>query len=739
MASQSPATFHGSESLVHEFGVLEKLRNPVIAADLEARITFWNEGAGLLYGYAAKEVLGRELRVVFPDEEVALDSALQRVKSDGWFETELCGRCLSGAECQTRLSLSLMKDPSGEPVSILCVATDVSAHKQTEQALRQSEERYLLAEWATSDGLWDWNPVTDESYFSPRFKALLGFGEDELSSKTADLFRRMHPDDEATLYEAVRLHFEEGRPYDVEIRVRLKDDTYRWFRTRGKAVRNAAGEVVRMVGSMRDIQDRKKAEEAAREQDEQLRLMIDSIEQLAWMAEADGSVYWYNQQWYEYTGTTFEQMQGWGWQSVHDPRELPETLQVWGKTIREGQALDIEFSLRGADGVFRPFLVRIVPVRGADGKVAKWFGTHTNIESLKREQELLKESERRFRELAERVPEMIWLSDANGMIHYWNPQLYAYSGYAPGEGMADKWVSLLHPDDAPQLVELWQKSVVGKHLHEHEARMRRHDGVYRWFLHRAEPVLNEEGEVVKWIGTSVDIHEQKLTEQALRRSNEDLEQFAYAASHDLQEPLRTVSIYSELLARKYGSASEDAGRFASYIVNAAARMDSLLKGILAYSRVDETAGYGKICDMRGVLKQALGNLEAALSESGAKVKQGELPSVVCHETHLVQLFQNLMANAIKYRSDRPLEIEVSAVRGQRWHTFSVADNGIGIRPEYIGQIFGMFRRLHGDKYPGIGVGLAICKRIVERHGGKIWAESDGGLGTRFCFTLQAAE
>jgi signal transduction histidine kinase len=200
-----------------------------------------------------------------------------------------------------------------------------------------------------------------------------------------------------------------------------------------------------------------------------------------------------------------------------------------------------------------------------------------------------------------------------------------------------------------------------------------------------------------------------------------------------------VAIYSELLTRKYGGAAEEARRFAGYIVNSTTRMQSLLKGILDFSRVSSLVEGSASCRADDALKTALQQLEEQITESGATVTYDDLPAVACPKPHLAQVFQHLVGNAIKYRGSRRPEIEISAqFQGQRFR-FAVADNGIGIPAEYAKQIFGMFRRLHREEYPGIGVGLAICKRIVERHGGKIWLHSVPGVGTTFHFTLPASE
>ena len=244
--------------------------------------------------------------------------------------------------------------------------------------------------------------------------------------------------------------------------------------------------------------------------------------------------------------------------------------------------------------------------------------------------------------------------------------------------------------------------------------------------------------------------ESKIAQEALRRSNtelqranEDLNQFAYSASHDLQEPLRMVAVFSQLLSRKYkGHLDAEADDYIAHTVEGARRMETLLNDLLAYTRVANIATQNIAPTNLGkVLRKVMANLKAAIDESGAKVTYSEeSPSLLVQEIHLVQLFQNVIGNAIKYRRDENPRINVTFERqGTHWK-MCVADNGIGIPAAYREQIFGLFRRLHTvEKYPGTGVGLAICQKIVERYGGKIWVESDEGRGATFCFTLPAAD
>jgi PAS domain S-box-containing protein len=352
----------------------------------------------------------------------------------------------------------------------------------------------------------------------------------------------------------------------------------------------------------------------------------------------------------------------------------------------------------------------------------------------------LRETEKareRFRFMAESMPQKIFTASSTGEIDYFNQQWMEFTG-RPFDQIRDwGWMQLVHPDDVEDNVRSWRQSVKTGEPFHFQHRFRRADGSYRWHLTRAQAMRDAKGNISMWIGSSTEIHEQKEKEEELRRANEDLQQFAYSASHDLQEPIRTVAVYSEVVARRYHSVLDAEGKqFLGFLIDGGRRLATLINDLLGYTRAGVLEGGITPVDSSAVLQHVLISLTEAIRESDAEVTFDPLPEVNMSEAHLQQLFQNLVGNAIKYRSaDRP-QIHVAAVhRGPSW-LFSVRDNGIGIESQYKEKIFGVFKRLHRDqKYSGTGIGLAICQRVVESYGGRIWVESTPGRGSTFYFTV----
>jgi len=407
------------------------------------------------------------------------------------------------------------------------------------------------------------------------------------------------------------------------------------------------------------------------------------------------------------------------------------------------------------DGSTFPALADFTRVRDAEGKLVYCTGYCSDISERKRAEEELRRSEDRYRLTADSLPQLIWTGRPDGTTEYLNKRWHEQTGWSVDEIREKGWTYFLSPEDRKPTLEKWNKALAVGETFQSECRLEtsREQGP-RWHTCRAVPVRDSNGNILRWFGSCTDIHEQKVaadavraskeelqrTNEALKRSNADLEQFAYAASHDLQEPLRMVAIYSQLLKQEVGGTLDgQANAYLDFAVDGAVRVEVLLKDLLSYSRaasVDDLPA--EEVNSSDALNDALANLTAAIQETGAEVCRVSLPYVKMPQVHLVQVFQNLIGNALKYRKpDETPEIHVDAKAQDGVWLFSVSDNGIGIAPQYQDQIFRIFGRLHGKDVPGTGIGLALCKKLVERSGGTLWVESTDGQGSTFFFTVPA--
>lgn len=363
----------------------------------------------------------------------------------------------------------------------------------------------------------------------------------------------------------------------------------------------------------------------------------------------------------------------------------------------------------------------------------------SNVTERRRMQDSLRVSEHRFRTLAESLPDMIWITDATGHIEYLNSRWYDFTGVSEHESIDAGWNRVMEASDLV-FHQAWRNAIDTGEGFAVECRLRAADGSSRWHLARALALRDPDGNIDQWIGVATDIHDRKQSEERLLKMNADLQQFAYAVSHDLQEPLRNLSMYSQLVHRRYGRNLDPEGsNFLEFIQTGALRMKRMLEDISAYTQIGNQSDLPATPVEGSVaLQEALDNLQTPINDSQAVITFDPLPKLRLHHTHLVQLFQNLVSNAIKYRGTSPPRIHISAFRTHEW-TLLVRDHGIGIAPAYHQRIFGVFKRLHRNEYSGTGIGLAICQRIVEQYGGRIWVESEEGAGATFFFTLPKAE
>lgn len=416
----------------------------------------------------------------------------------------------------------------------------------------------------------------------------------------------------------------------------------------------------------------------------------------------------------------------------HDRCPMAAALQ--GVEVTEGT----EYLAERPDGSRFWFTPYPVVLRDAEGKITGGINLLVDISDRKLAQRTAGREARLLSAIVDSSDDAIISKDLTGTITSWNKGAERLFGYT-AEEIVGRSVTLLIPsdrqDEEPRIIE---RLKAGERVDHFETLRRRKDGTLLNISLTISPVRDENGKIIGASKIARDITQQKRAEAEIRRANQDLEQFAFSASHDLQEPLRSVKIYSDLLAQRYRAKLDgQALEFLDFLRGGAMRMESLVSDLLAYTQVSKRVEGSETADANAALAMVLKGIAGSISESGARISSDPLPEVPMHGAHLQQLLQNLIGNAIKYRSpERTPEIHVAAqLEGDGW-TFNVTDNGIGIAPAYKEKVFGLFKRLHtSEEYSGTGIGLAICQRIVDQYNGRIWVESEPGRGSAFRFTI----
>lgn len=414
----------------------------------------------------------------------------------------------------------------------------------------------------------------------------------------------------------------------------------------------------------------------------------------------------------------------------------PELLEKLGRVIPKAAHFEDYEMTRAFKGIGSKTI--LLNARRIDQKDVK-----TNLILLTMyditERKIAQEEARRLARGVESAAESIIMTDVDGAILYVNPAFTELTGYTADEVIGQK-ANILK---SAAYEEMWQTILAGK-VWSGEVVNTKKDGVRFDAYLTIAPVFDEQDKLEGFVSVQNDITELKrakeelaLHAKELARSNAELEQFAYIASHDLQEPLRMVSSYCQLLQRRYhGKLDADADDFIEYAVDGAKRMQVLINDLLEYSRVGTHGKPFESTDCSKVLEKALDNLKVSIQDCNAKIVENKLPVAIADQTQLVQVFQNLIGNAMKFRKGNEPKIVIDSRKQNGEWVFSVKDDGIGIETEFADRIFVIFQRLHNRKeYSGTGIGLAICKKIIERHGGRIWVESAAGEGSTFYFTL----
>jgi PAS domain S-box-containing protein len=418
----------------------------------------------------------------------------------------------------------------------------------------------------------------------------------------------------------------------------------------------------------------------------------------------------------------------------HD--ECPMAIALKGGEIVEG----VEAVAERPDGTRFWFTPYPVVFRDGRGRITGGLNMLVDITARKLTEREAQRSSLLLGAIVDSSDDAIISKDLNGTITSWNESAERLFGYAAEEIIGKPVTMLIPPDRLDEEPQIIARLKSGERVDHFETIRRKKDGTLLDISLTISPVRDGDGRIVGASKIARDITERQRIQAEIRRVNEDLQQFAFSASHDLQEPLRSIKIYSELLTHDYAGKLDGEGlQFLEYLQAGATRMENLVADLLAYTQVSKNENEAEIVDANATLGTVIENLSGAIAASNPRITSDPLPKVAMRGSHLQSLFQNLIGNAIKYRSpERALSIHICAERqGVEW-TFAVSDNGIGIAPQYKEKVFGLFQRLHTSaEYSGTGIGLAICQRIVAQYHGRIWVESELGGGSSFRFTIPA--
>ena len=505
------------------------------------------------------------------------------------------------------------------------------------------------------------------------------------------------------------------------------------------------GRVAGLIGTIIDVTGRKKAKRALRESEERFRQTFELAGSGIAHVSLDGRFLRVNRALCRILGYDAAELAQLTVKDISHPDDRNVTDSDRSR-LHSGatEAAHFEKRYRRKDGETVWVDLTVAVARDADGRPLYEIAVFDDITERKNADAALRVQTERL-QIGQAAAHMIILDrDVVNDRLTWSDSPEWLRGPLPPSGRYPNFADQVHPEDRERFLATRARALETLQGETQDFRIVRTDGRVLWVIARQKVFADETGKAARMLVAMFDITERKLVEQKLleahdelARSNAELEQFAYVASHDLQEPLRMVASYTQLLGKRYGDRLEgDAREFMDYIVDGAARMKQLIEDLLAYSRVGTRGREFKPTKLEAVVARARTNLRAALEESGAQLTHGPLPELEADEPQLVQLMQNPIGNAVKFRGESVPRIHVSSIEKENEWEIAVRDNGIGIEPQYFERIFMVFQRLHDKgRYPGTGIGLAICKKVLDRHGGRIHVESVPGKGSTFKFTL----
>ncbi|MHB9029785.1 MAG: PAS domain-containing sensor histidine kinase [Candidatus Latescibacterota bacterium] len=594
----------------------------------------------------------------------------------------------------------------GRLASVLVTVHDITELALARKKLRESEERFRVISELISNYAYSYRVEPDSrltvEWVVGAFEDITGYTPEEANVE-GDFIAVVHPDDQEKNQRRLKILLS-GHEERTRLRYVAKNGEVHWMQDNARPVYDENGQIAHIIGATADISDLKRTEE-------ELRTTKDDLEEQVWRRTV----------------------------------ELEKNIENLRKEIAGRKQAEEELTKH------REHLEELVRERTAK--------LEEEIEERKQVEEALRESETRFRQLADSMPQLVWTAEPDGRVDYYNMRYKDYQGINRTHNGVYEWGPVLHPEDREPTVAAFQHAIRTGETYQVEHRVKMADGRYRWHLSRGIPAYDEQGRIVKWFGAATDIHDVKTAQEALREreertqrlneslkrmtlqlasSNKELEAFSYSVSHDLRAPLRSLDGFSLALLEDYSDRLDAEGRnYLNRIRSAAQRMSQLIDDLLNLSRTARAELHYTTVSLSSQAESVVEELRQA--EPGRKVEVIVQKGIAAEgdENLLRQVLQNLLGNAWKFTSHREeARIEFGEKRDDGRRIFFVRDNGAGFDMNHAGDLFIPFRRLHTDSdFPGAGIGLSIVKRIIERHGGTIWAESEPEKGATFYFTL----
>src|SRR5215469_9188579 len=639
------------------------------------------------------------------------------------------------------------RDDSGNIVRWYGTSTDIEDRKKAEAALQASERNLAAIINTIPTTVWTTRPDGYCDFLNQVWLDYAGMTPEQAQGwRWAEA---IHPDDRKKLVEDWQACLASGTPVDAEARIRRFDSSYRWFLIRGNPLRDESGNIVKWYGTCVEIEDRKRWEQILRARELSWRQIVDNIPGLVATTGAMGEVEFLNRQTLEFFGKTNEELKDWALIGAVHPDDLPRVIEVRKQSIETGQIYEVEHRCRRADGVYRWFQVRGLPVRDAENKVTAWYLLLTDIDDRKRAEEALRASELDARLSLDNMPAFFVRLSSDGVVEFVNRSFMQYFGKTLEEIKNWSTNDMIHPDDLAHVIEVFGNSLSTGQPFDREYRLRRFDGVYRWFQTRANPVRSVDGRILHWNALARDIDDRKKAEEALNKTRSE---FAHVArittlnaltasiAHEINQPLASLITNASISLRRLNADPPNIDgaretvmrtiRDGNRVSDVITRLRALYtKKEFALEPLDLNAA------AREVIALSLSDLQRNRVILKSEIADG-LPLVNGDRVQLQQVVLNLVRNAsdaMGLVEDRPRELLIRTERdGAGRVRLSVKDVGHGFTPEAADKLFQAF---YTTKTEGMGIGLHVSQSIIEAHHGRLWATANDGPGATFSFVI----